>query len=216
MKTPCYQYRDSHYKIRRFDDRLIIIARIHIPGKMVYIHINGDLFAWLHVCNTSIYLIHSLLFVSHALIRALTSRWHNGSITACRSGGHSRNCYPGALSQCPAVATHLKMEFPKVKSSNKSEAQWRIYASVEYSIIGSDIDMWPLQYQAIIWLNSGLIGLLGKQFSQISIKMQRFSSKEMRFEMSSTQCRPYYLGFAAGTRPAVTVITTWAPFTNMV
>ena len=50
------------------------------------------------------------------------------------------------------------------------EAEWRIYASVNYAIIGSDNGLSPGRRQAIIWTNAGilLIGSLGERTSMKS------------------------------------------------
>ena len=37
------------------------------------------------------------------------------------------------------------------------EAEWRIYASVNYTIIGSDNGLLPVRHQAIIWTNAGIL-----------------------------------------------------------
>ena len=51
----------------------------------------------------------------------------------------------------------------------KAEAEWRIYASIECTIIGSDNGSWPVRYQAVLWTNAGLL-LMG-----IWIELQQFS-----------------------------------------
>ena len=64
------------------------------------------------------------------------------------------------------------------------------------TIIGSDNGLLPGMCQAIIWTNGGilLIGPLTTTFSEISIKIQTFSFKEMHFKMSPWQWRPFCLG----------------------
>ena len=49
--------------------------------------------------------------------------------------------------------------------------------------------MMPVQRQAIIWTNAGilLIGLLGTKFSEILIKIHTFSFKKLHLEMSSAK-----------------------------
>ena len=61
------------------------------------------------------------------------------------------------------------------------EAQWRIYASLNWVIIGSDNGLSPVRRQAIIWTNAGilLIGPLGTNFSEILIGIHTFSCKKM-------------------------------------
>ena len=51
---------------------------------------------------------------------------------------------------------------------------WRLFASLNKTIICSDIALPPDRRQAIIWANAGLIsiGPLGKHFSEIEIKIQ--------------------------------------------
>ena len=63
------------------------------------------------------------------------------------------------------------------------------------TIIGSDNGLSPGRRQAIIWTNGEilLIGPLGTNFSEISIKIQTFSFKKMRLRMSSGKRRPFYL-----------------------
>ena len=36
------------------------------------------------------------------------------------------------------------------------EAEWRIYASINYAIIGSGNGLCPVRHQAITWTNAGL------------------------------------------------------------
>ena len=74
-------------------------------------------------------------------------------------------------------------------------AEWRIYASVKHTNIGSDNGLSPGQRQAIIWTNDGiyLIGPLGTNFSEILIEILTFSFKEMYLKMSSGKWRPFCL-----------------------
>ena len=64
------------------------------------------------------------------------------------------------------------------------------------TIIGSDNGLSPDRRQAIIWTNAGLllIGPLGKNFNEISIKILSFSFKKMRLKVSSAKWRPFCLG----------------------
>ena len=64
------------------------------------------------------------------------------------------------------------------------------------TIIGSDNGLSPDRCQAIIWTSAGLllIGPLGKNFSEILIKILTFSLKKMRLKVSSAQRRPFCLG----------------------
>ena len=62
--------------------------------------------------------------------------------------------------------------------------------------IGSDNGLSPGRRQAIIWTNAGilLIGPLGTNFSEISIKILTFSFTKMRLKVSSAKWRPFCLG----------------------
>ena len=64
------------------------------------------------------------------------------------------------------------------------------------TIIGSDDGLSPGRRHAIIWTNVGilLIGPLGTNFSEITIKTHIFSFKKMHFKMSSGEWRPFCLG----------------------
>ena len=61
-------------------------------------------------------------------------------------------------------------------------------------IIGSDNGLSPGRRQAIIRTNAGilLIGPLGTNFSEISIKILTFSFTKMRLKVSSAKWRPFY------------------------
>ena len=76
------------------------------------------------------------------------------------------------------------------------EAEWRIYASVKLTIIGSDNGLSPGRCQAIIWTNAGLllIGPLGTNFSEMLIEIHTFSFKKIHLKMSSGKWRPFCLG----------------------
>ena len=62
--------------------------------------------------------------------------------------------------------------------------------------IGSNNGLSPGWHKAIILTNNGilLIGPLGKNFSEILIKIYRFSFKKMHLKMSSGKWRPFCLG----------------------
>ena len=68
-----------------------------------------------------------------------------------------------------------------------NEIEWRIYASVNYTIIDSDNGLSPGRRQAIIWTNAGvlLIGPLEANFSEILIDIYTFSFKKNLLKMSS-------------------------------
>ena len=64
------------------------------------------------------------------------------------------------------------------------------------TINGSDNDLSPGQCQAIIWTNAGilLIEPLGKNSSEIVIKIHTFSFKKMYLKKMFGKCRPFCLG----------------------
>ena len=64
------------------------------------------------------------------------------------------------------------------------------------TIIGPDNGFSPGRRQAIIWTNDGilLIGPLGTNFSEISIKILSFSFTKIRSKVSSAKWRPFCLG----------------------
>ena len=70
------------------------------------------------------------------------------------------------------------------------------YMRRNLTTIGSDNDLSPGRRQAIIWTNAGilLIGPLGTNFSEISIKILTFSFTKMRLKVSSAKWRPFCLG----------------------
>ena len=76
------------------------------------------------------------------------------------------------------------------------EAEWCIYASVNYIIIGSDNGLSPGRGQAIIWTNAGILsnGPLGTNFIEILIKIHTFSFKNMHLKMLSGKWQPFCLG----------------------
>ena len=76
------------------------------------------------------------------------------------------------------------------------EAEWRIYASVNLTIIGSDNGLSPGRRQAITWTSAGilLIGPLGTNFSEILMEIHTFSLKKMHLKMSSGKWQPFCLG----------------------
>ena len=76
------------------------------------------------------------------------------------------------------------------------EAEWRIFASLNWVIIVSDNGLSPVRRQAIIWTNAGilLIGPLGTSFSEILIGIQTFSFKKLHLKTSSAKRRLFCLG----------------------
>ena len=73
----------------------------------------------------------------------------------------------------------------------KNEAEWRIYASLNWVIIGSDNGLSPVRRQAIIWTNAVvlLIGPLGTNFSETLMGIQTFSFNKLHLKTSSAKWR---------------------------
>ena len=67
---------------------------------------------------------------------------------------------------------------------------------IKLTVIGSDNGLSPEWRQAIIWTNAGilLIGPLGTNFNEISIKIHTFSFKKTPLKTSSGERRPFCLG----------------------
>ena len=69
------------------------------------------------------------------------------------------------------------------------EAEWRIYASVNYTIMVSDDGLSPGRHQAIIWTNAGI--LLGEHSgtnsSEIIIEIEIFSFTNLHLKVSSAK-----------------------------
>ena len=78
------------------------------------------------------------------------------------------------------------------------EAKWRIYASLNWVIIGSDNGLSPVRCQAIIWTNAGilLIGPLGTSCCELLIGIQTFSFKKLNLKTSSAKWRLFCLGLS--------------------
>ena len=59
--------------------------------------------------------------------------------------------------------------------------------------IGSDNGLLPIQHQAIILTNAGLLSIrpLGTNFSEILITIQNFSFMKMHLKISSVKWRPF-------------------------
>ena len=76
------------------------------------------------------------------------------------------------------------------------EAEWRIYASLNWVIIGSDNGLSPVRRQAIICTNVVilLIWPLGKLQWNFNRKILSFSLKKIRLKMSSVKCCSFCLG----------------------
>ena len=71
--------------------------------------------------------------------------------------------------------------------------QCRIYASMNWTSIGSDNGLSYIRRLAIISTNAGLLSIepLGTNFSEILIKIQIFSFKKMHLKISSAKWRPF-------------------------
>ena len=69
------------------------------------------------------------------------------------------------------------------------EAQWRICASGEHVIIGSDYSLPPIRHQAIIWTNVALlsVGTYGRTLGEILIEIQMFSFRKMHLKIPSAK-----------------------------
>ena len=76
------------------------------------------------------------------------------------------------------------------------EAEWRIYASLNWAIIGSDNGLSPVQREAIIWTNAEilLIGPSETNFSEIVIGIETFLFKKLYLKTSSAKRRLFCLG----------------------
>ena len=89
------------------------------------------------------------------------------------------------------VSQNKVLRFQSIKAINSLG----LMSVSKLSIIGSDNGLSPGRRQAIIWINAGilLIGSLGTNFSEISIKIYTFSFKKMHLNMSSGKWRPFCL-----------------------
>ena len=69
------------------------------------------------------------------------------------------------------------------------EAEWRIYASVNYTIIGSDNGLSTVRQQPIIWTNYRLLSIKheGTYFNETLFEIQKFTFKKMHMKMSSAK-----------------------------
>ena len=71
-----------------------------------------------------------------------------------------------------------------------------MYASVNWTSIGSGNGLSPVRGQAITRINSDLLSTecLGTNFNEIWTKIRKFSFTEMRVKLSSAKWRPFCLG----------------------
>ena len=90
----------------------------------------------------------------------------------------------------------VKFLYPHRELFVNSEAEWRIYASVNNPSLDIDNGLSPGRRQAIILTNAGilLIGPLGTKFNEFFIEIHTFLFKEMHLKMSSGKWRPFCLG----------------------
>ena len=67
--------------------------------------------------------------------------------------------------------------------------------SVNEAIIGLNNGLLPVQPQAIIWTNAGLLlnGPLEMNFTEIFIEIWQFSVKNIKMKMLSARCQPFCL-----------------------
>ena len=77
-----------------------------------------------------------------------------------------------------------------------SKAEWRIYASVQPTSMGSDNGLSPVRRQVIIWINAAILSIRPQwtYFSETLFKIRKFSFKKMHLNMSSAKWRPFCLG----------------------
>ena len=134
------------------------------------------------------------------------SRWVNPGAHA--GAGQPASSWVTAPSHCPQIpcwapcwAIIVKMRYSSCQQRlstdfrNVIEAEWRIYASVNLTIIGSDNGLSPGRRQAIIWTNAWilLIRTLGTNFSEILSEIHIFSFTKIHLKMSSGKRRPFCL-----------------------
>ena len=76
-----------------------------------------------------------------------------------------------------------------------TDAEWRIYSLVNWTIIGSDNDLAHVRLQTIIRTNTELLSIhpRGTYLHEISIKFKTFSFKKMHLNVSSAKWRPFCL-----------------------
>ena len=106
------------------------------------------------------------------------------------------NALTDRFTEIPKVTDLVSFTAMVSRRFNSIEAEWRIYASLNWAITGSDNGLSPVRRQAIIWTNAGilLIGALGTNFNEILIEIHTFSFKKIHLKMSSAKWCPFCLG----------------------
>ena len=122
---------------------------------------------------------HSVLCM-HVLYQGhwyLQQMWHISVCNRINRFWHVCHCMPGTY-----------RTRGKYISQYLIEAEWRIYASVNFVNIGSDNGLSP---------NAGFLstGSLGINFSGIWVEIVKFSLKKMHLKMSLAKCRPFCVDF---------------------
>ena len=82
-----------------------------------------------------------------------------------------------------------------MKANHIAQSKWRIYASVNYAIIGSDNGLSHLRLQAIIWTNTGilLIRTLGTKLMNLKHNSYIFFQESA---IKNGNCSLFYLGLS--------------------
>ena len=122
------------------------------------------------------------------------------SYKACHNTAWGNYTYSKNINICQQKYFTSLVYESKMPHSNYSDlTHWGRVTHICVSkliVIGSDNGLSPGQRQAIIWTNAGmlLIGPMGTNFSEISIKIHIFSFNKMHLKMSSGKWRPFCLG----------------------
>ena len=88
---------------------------------------------------------------------------------------------------------HVRWRLISLLCHSSIEVEWLIYASISYTIIGSDNDMSPVRRQATIWGNDELFWIKTHRIKSES-KYSNFKHED-QLDMSSAKFRSYFLGF---------------------
>ena len=132
-----------------------------------------------------------------ALMFSFISVWINGWVNNCKAGDLRRyraHCDVTVMIESKSkkskskkilfiVGTWMRHKWSQAKMN---EAEWRIYASVNQVATGSDNGLSPVRRQVIIWTNAGILSIgtlaIARNFNEILIEMQTFSSTKMQFK----------------------------------